>query len=196
MINNRLKQNDYENAAKLLGCDIPTVKAICAVESHGRGFNPDGSPLTLFEGHKFYKYTLGKYADIAPDLCYPKWTKQFYGKTWKEEQIRLDRAIALDKQAAYLSTSWGMFQIMGFNYASCGFKSVDDFVLMMKESEGCQLDAFCRFVIAIGAADELRNKDWVGFAKLYNGPAYLQNDYDHKLTVAYNRELHSQSKMT
>jgi len=189
MINNKLKQKDYDNAAQLLGCDFLTIKAICAVESNGRGFNPDGSPVTLFEGHKFYKYTNGKYSDVAPDLCYPKWTKQFYGKTWKEEQSRLDRAIALDRNAAYLSTSWGMFQIMGFNYSYCGFKAVEDFVSKIKESEGCQLEAFCRFVIAIGADDELRNKDWAAFARLYNGPQYAKNDYDNKLCRSYAKAI-------
>ena len=33
----------------------------------------------------------------------------------------------------------------------------------------------------------LRNKDWAGFAKRYNGPAYAENQYDKKLEKAYHK---------
>lgn len=33
----------------------------------------------------------------------------------------------------------------------------------------------------------LRNKDWAGFAKRYNGPAYTENQYDKKLEKAYHK---------
>ena len=33
----------------------------------------------------------------------------------------------------------------------------------------------------------LRNKDWTGFAKRYNGPAYAENQYDKKLEKAYHK---------
>lgn len=33
----------------------------------------------------------------------------------------------------------------------------------------------------------LRNKDWAGFAKGYNGPAYAENQYDKKLEKAYHK---------
>ena len=33
----------------------------------------------------------------------------------------------------------------------------------------------------------LRNKDWAGFAKRYNGPSYAENQYDKKLEKAYHK---------
>ena len=184
-----LKPSDFSDAAFELGCDVATVKAICSVESKGKGFNPDGSVVTLFEGHIFYKYTSGKFAKSHPDLCYQRWTRQFYGKTVKQEKDRLNRAMSLDANAAMMSTSWGMFQIMGFNHVRCGYRNVSHFVKDMGLSERQQLIAFVKFVKSIGAADELQSKDWAGFARLYNGPRYAENRYDEKLSFAYLANL-------
>jgi hypothetical protein len=43
------------------------------------------------------------------------------------------------------------------------------------------------FIKSAGLIDEIQNKDWAGFAKKYNGPAYAQNQYDVKLASAYER---------
>ena len=111
-----LVKQDFVDDAALIGCDVEAVMAVAAVESSGGGFDPEGFPKTLFEGHWFHKLTNGKYSADYPTLSYPKWTKQFYGKTWQEEKARLAQAMTLDRQAAMLSSSWGMFQIMGFNF--------------------------------------------------------------------------------
>jgi hypothetical protein len=56
-----------------------------------------------------------------------------------------------------------------------------------KESEGNQLRHMANFIKSAGLIDEIQNKDWAGFAKKYNGPAYAQNQYDVKLASAYER---------
>lgn len=182
---NTLTEQDFIDAAADLNCEVAAVKAVCKVEAPRGGFNPDGSPVTLFEGHKFFKFTNGAHSIDAPDLCYPKWTRVHYGKTWQAEQARLQRAIALDREAALKSASWGRFQIMGFNHIACGFDTVEAFVEAMKEGEGAQLKAFVGFVRNAGLAPALRRRDWAGFAAGYNGPAYAENDYDGKLAMAY-----------
>ena len=128
-----LTDKDFQDAAIALGCEVAAIQAVCQVEAPKGGFNPDGSPVTLFEGHKFYKYTDGLYAFKAPDLCFPMWTKKHYGRNWTEEQNRLSRAIALDEEAALMSASWGKFQIMGFNHHLVGFGTVGEFVKAMKK---------------------------------------------------------------
>ena len=55
----------------------------------------------------------------------------------------------------------------------------------MKSSYKEQLKLFVYFIINNDLAKYLRNKDWAGFAKKYNGPAYEQNQYDKKLENAY-----------
>jgi hypothetical protein len=176
---------DFDAAAQRLGCDVAAVRAVTAVEARGSGFNPDGSPKTLFEGHKFSKFTQGRYDRTHPDLSYPTWSRQWYGKTWRDEKDRLRRAMALNPNAAQLSASWGLFQIMGFNHAACGYARLDKFVAAMHESEAKHLEAFVAYVIERGLADELRDHRWADFARLYNGPAYAANKYDTKLAAAW-----------
>lgn len=180
-----LTLQDFAAAATALQCEVAAIQAVCAVEAPRGGFNPDDSPVTLFEGHKFYKFTNGKFAVQAPDLCYPTWTRKWYGKDWAAERDRLARAIDLDPTAALMSASWGKFQIMGFNHAMVGFDTVQAFVAAMQTSEAEHLKAFVQFVRTAGLTPSLRRLDWAGFAHGYNGPDYAANDYDGKLALAY-----------
>ena len=101
-------------------------------------------------------------------------------RAWAAEQAR-----KIHREAADASASWGMFQIMGFNFAACGEKSVESFVAAMCESERKQLILSGRFIRQGGMLPALQNRNWVDFAKRYNGPAYAQNKYDEKLAKAY-----------
>lgn len=180
-----IKLEDVIDDATRIGCEPEVVLAVAEVESAGGGFSPDGFPKTLFEGHWFHKLTKGKYSAQYPSISYPSWTKVHYGRTWQAERARLDLAVSLDRTAAFQSASWGMFQIMGFNHGACGYKTVQQFVNAMCKNENSQLEAFVGYVIDRGLADELQRKDWHGFARHYNGPAYMQNDYAGKLERAY-----------
>lgn len=180
-----LNRSDFEDDANRLGCDVAAIMAVAQVESVGGGFDPEGFPKTLFEGHWFYRLTKGKFAAAHPTLCFPKWTKAYYGKSWHEEKARLGQAILLDRSAALQSASWGMFQIMGFNHAYCGHKTVQQFVTAMCKDENAQLAAFTEYVANSGLADELRARDWHRFARAYNGPEYQKNNYAEKLAAAY-----------
>lgn len=184
-----LTDADFQRAAVKLGCELAVIKAVAAVESMGGGFDAEGFPKVLFEGHWFHKLTGGKYSLTHPTISYPRWTKAHYGKTAQQEKARLTAATALDRDAALKSASWGMFQIMGGNHAKCGFGTVQQFVNAMCKSEGAQLDAFVSFIFATGLVDALRKKDWAAFAKGYNGPAYAANKYDQKLAAAYQKAL-------
>ena len=58
----------------------------------------------------------------------------------------------------------------------------------MRESEGQQLDAFVRFIIASPQIHmALRKQDWTAFAAGYNGPAFAKNSYDKRLEAAYRK---------
>lgn len=183
----KLVYADYVDDAKRLGCDVATIQTVAQVESSGSGFCPDGFPKTLFEGHIFSRFTKGRFDLTNPAVSYPKWTKAFYGKTWQAERSRLDEAIRLDRTSALMSASWGMFQIMGMNFAKCGFKTVQQFVTAMCKDSNTQLEIFTTYVIESGLADELRDRRWADFARLYNGPSYGVNQYDVKLAKAYDK---------
>ena len=117
-----LSEGDYLNAANILGVNVPAVKAVARVESAGGGFLSNGKPKVLFEGHHFAKNTNGKYDKSHPSLSYREFTRAFYSKDGIKEYARYESAKGLDSHAAMLSASWGMFQIMGFNYKSAGCK--------------------------------------------------------------------------
>lgn len=93
----------------------------------------------------------------------------------------------LDEEAALQSASWGLFQIMGFNFKACRFKTVFDFVDAHVESEARQLDAALGFIRSKELVSTLKEKDWARFARVYNGPGYAKNKYDEKLAAAYRR---------
>lgn len=181
--------DDLRRAALRLGCSTAAIAAVAEVESKDGGFNPDETPKTLFEGHQFHRLTNGRFDASHPTLSFEKWTREFYGRSWQDEQARLDRAKNLDFKAALLATSWGRFQIMGFNYALCGYVSVLDFVDDMGKSESKQLAAFVEFIEHRNMADELRDLRWADFARLYNGPDFAKNGYDQKLARAYTLAL-------
>jgi hypothetical protein len=188
-----LTDDDFANAAKKLNCDIAAIKAVAEVESSGNGFLSDGRVKILFEGHQFYKYTKGAYATSNPTICFKKWTREFYTKGANAdirgagELARLEQAMALDRTAALLSASYGKFQIMGFNFAVAGFKTVDEFYEAMQVSEGEHLNAFCNYIKGNSLDDELRTHNWAGFAYRYNGPEYKKNQYDTKLAKAHKK---------
>jgi hypothetical protein len=179
-----LKELDYVVAAQLIGCEPATIKAVKLVEAPHGGFLDDGRPVILFEAHLFSYATNHQYDLKYPDISSLKWNRKLYiGGVGEYE--RLNRAKELNEIAALESTSFGMFQILGKNHAECEFKNVLDFVDAMNESEVRQLIAFVKYVKARNLDDELRSKNWTGFAAAYNGPLYKENHYDERLAAAY-----------
>ncbi|RZK45517.1 MAG: N-acetylmuramidase family protein, partial [Pedobacter sp.] len=117
---------------------------------------------------------------------YPTWDIERIRPYYKLNQHeRLAKAIRINETAALKSASWGAFQIMGFNHEKCGFKSVQEFVKAMEKDEYSQLDSFCKYLCATHLDVNLKNLDWKGFARGYNGPDYVKNQYDTKLAKAY-----------
>jgi len=170
------------NAAQKLGCEVAAVRAVIDVESRG-GFLPDGRPKILFERHYFSRLTGRKFDASHPGISNGQWGG--YGAGGAHQYDRLDEAIALDRDAALRSASWGLFQIMGDHCKTLGFADAEAFVAAMVSGEAAQLDAFVSFVKVNALADELIRHDWAGFARGYNGPAFRQNRYDEKLSAAY-----------
>lgn len=177
----------FDSAAKRLGCEPAAVRAVAEVESNGSGFLADGQVKILFEPHIFSRRTGGRFDKSHPDISYPKWDRARYGAGGQHQHNKLQRAAALDRDAAIESASWGAFQIMGFNWKVCGYGSLQAFINDVSLSADGQLRAFVGYCIGRGLADELQRKDWVGFASAYNGPGYAANQYDSKLAAAYRR---------
>lgn len=190
----RLIDEDFTQVAELLGCEPAALKAVQQVETGGRGgfFSP-GRPAILFERHIFWTQLKKRgsnpedYVKGNENILYPKWEKGHY-KGGIGEYDRLEQARKINREAADASASWGMFQIMGFNYAACGEESIESFVRSMCESEFKQLLLTANFIKKNSQMlQALQARDWAVFAKCYNGPAYAQNRYDVKLEAAYQK---------
>jgi murein DD-endopeptidase MepM/ murein hydrolase activator NlpD len=95
---------------------------------------------------------------------------------------RLRKAFKLDASAALQACSWGAFQIMGSNYKTLGYATVQEMVKDMSRSERPHLKGFVNFVKADPAlVKAAKNEDFAAFASRYNGPTYKENDYDTKM---------------
>jgi len=190
MIMTGLTITDFQEAAKELNIDVPVIMAVADVESAGDGFLKDGRPKILFEAQWFSKFTNGKFNLSHPNISSPKWDRTLY-KGGAREYTRLEEAKKLDLIAALMSTSWGMFQIMGFNFELCGFDNVIDFVKSNYNGVKSQLMSFVSYLKKRNIHTFLLARDWAKFAKFYNGPGYKVNHYDEKLKKAYFKYLES-----
>lgn len=185
-------KQDLEALAKELNCKYAALMAIKEVESGG-SFTQMGRPIALHEGHIFWKYLKEQGLDPTSigtsDILYPKWTKQYY-KTGDQEYELIDKAFQINIPAALMSSSLGMFQIMGFNYKACGCKTPNEFWGRSALSELEQIKMFANFIKNNPKMlKALQEEDWAAFAKLYNGPEYKQNNYDTKLAKAFSHYL-------
>ena len=172
------------------GAHIWTVVEVeTAGVTQGFGFRIDRRPHILFERHKFRLFTDGRFDEEAPDISGPPGA---YGSL-NIQYDRLEKAMtlceknALGVEPALKAASWGMGQVMGFNHTIAGFASAADMVEAMKTGEDAQLSAMAGFLIGTGLVDALVKKDWVGFAKGYNGKNYWMNKYDIKLSEQFHR---------
>lgn len=182
-----LAPHDIAAAAAQLQCEAAAIWAVCDVESAGGGFLPDRRPKILFEAHVFGRLTGHRWDAAHPNVSAPAWDRALYGAAGAHQYERLAEAMALDRDAALQAASWGLFQVMGLNYAACGFASVEVYVAAMCAGEGAQLVAFAAFCRHNRLDRFLRAHDWTGFALGYNGPGEAANDYDARLAAAYRR---------
>jgi peptidoglycan hydrolase-like protein with peptidoglycan-binding domain len=171
--------------AESLDVQLPAIWSVLTVETSGCGFLRDRRPQILFERHKFHGATGGRFDEVAPDLS--NRVRGGYAQTGSGEYERLQRAVALDENAALESTSWGLGQIMGFNAATVGFTDVNDMIEKFRDSEDQQLGAMMAFIQDANIAPALRAEDWPAFAFRYNGAGFKEGHYDEKLADAHAR---------
>lgn len=172
-----------DQATADLGCHPAMVMAVAEVESAGAPFLPDGRPRILFERHWFHKLTGGRFSEAHTAISSSK--PGGYSKTGEGEWVRLTAARELANEAALMSASWGLFQILGANYRAAGFADVGSFAEAMHRNAGEHLKAFVAFIKANGLEGAMRRRDFVTIAKIYNGPAYRKNRYDDRMAAAF-----------
>ncbi|MGD8275354.1 MAG: N-acetylmuramidase domain-containing protein [Thiohalocapsa sp.] len=166
------------------------LRAVLAVESAGSGFllrePPPARPKILFEAHWFYKLTPLPVSKTRPDLSSRRWNRNLY-KGGSAEWGRLQDAMEFDPLQALKSASWGLGQVMGFNYTVAGCESMEQFVVENFTGEKAQFNHMLAFIDNNDLMGHLRAGRWASFAKGYNGAGYRANRYDEKLAAAARR---------
>ncbi len=185
-------------AREIVGCAPEALQAVIEVETPGFGFDPEGYLVCLPELHKIPRYLPAdkRRAARRAGLWRRKWSRDQYrglssytrnpDHAGKQRRALWGRIAALDERTAWLVTSWGLPQLMGFNYRLAGYDSPEAMVRAFADSEVAQIEAMGRFIVARGLDDELRALDWRGFARGYNGPGQVAR-YAGLLARAHSR---------
>ncbi len=174
----------FQSALTSLGIDAATLWAMMAVETPGCGYLVDRRPQILFERHIFSRLTGGQYDQTNPDISNP--VGGGYGAGGAAQYARLAEAVVLDQDHALESASWGLGQVLGTNYTSLHYASVDAMVADMCATEDAQLAAVVGFVVTNRLATALQNQQWATYASGYNGHGYAANHYDTRLASHYS----------
>lgn len=175
-----LTDEDFLIVAKELDVEVAAIKAVVVIEAGKsmKGFWAPGVPVVNFDRSVFSKYR-GKGSGRKDKV--PAGLSGYALKEWTQ----LVNARRISGDGADMGTFWGMFQIGGFNYRLCGCDSVKEFVTLMSTSELEQLELFAAMIVNTGMITDLRNKNWAGFARKYNGASYARRGYHTRMAAAY-----------
>lgn len=177
-----LSDEGMDQVCSTLGVSESEVWAVLTVETRGFGFLQDRRPQILFERHIFHRLTQGRHDSGNANISSANAGGYLGGPG---EYTRLEQAMSLDREAALGSASWGIAQVMGFNYGVAGFATIDAMVAGMVTDEDAQLLAMANFIKGNMLTRALQRQNWVSFARGYNGPEFKKNEYDTRLAAAH-----------
>jgi hypothetical protein len=192
---------DIHDEAKRAGIEPAVLLAVAQVECGGISLYRIGArsePPIRFEGHYFDQRLTGRQRQDAraKGLADPVAGAVRNPLSQSGRWQLLEAAAAINRQAAYESTSWGIGQVMGVHWKWLGYDSVDVLVTEARNSLKGQLRLMIRFIEKSGLAAALARHDWKTFARAYNGPKFTQNRYDTKLSLAWRRYAAAESNHT
>jgi hypothetical protein len=168
-----------------IGIDPAVAVATLAVESGGRSAGQDGRLLIRFENHIFYKYwgaahdaEFRQHFTFDPNVTWKghNW-RPTVNEPWRASHVDIQSvewdafgfACGLDDNAARLSISMGITQVMGFNHDTIGYATPAAMFDAFSRSPRYQVLGFFDFVRKNGAIPALQNADYSRFALIYNG---------------------------
>lgn len=194
-----LTDAQIESIASELKCEPAAVSAIVRQEASGVAYLGNGLPKIRYERHFFFRLLLPekKQANYKkeknpypqyPDICFP--VPGGYGPEGMHQYERLISAAAINLEVALKSCSWGLFQIMGEYFKSCGCSSVAEMANKSMMGADEQRELFVSFLCneKHGVLKGLQDKDWEKVAAGYNGKDWRKSnpDYAKKLQAFYD----------
>lgn len=189
MILSQELQGLVKNHAVKINAPAWNLAGVVQVESTGLPFwSVEGQrvPPARPEGHYFYRLLKGEQRAeaVRRGLAHPAVGGIKVPSQWAAVYDMIERMKQINEEAALMSCSWGMGQVMGENYRDLGYASVYELVEANYKSADGQLDCMIRFIKRFSLVDEIQRGDWKGFAVVYNGPRYAMNRYDVKMAEA------------
>lgn len=185
---------DIAQAAETLKVDEAVIWTIHDVESSGDPFI-DGRPAILFEPHRFSRSTNHRYDTSHPSISSRSWNRKLYPRAQEGRYRQLIMAVRLDVDAAFMSASYGAFQILGENWKVCGAISPWSFAWKQAQTEGDQLEALVRFVEGTRLVTALRKcrpgdpDSCIPFVGGYNGTGFRSNRYHIRFAEGLARRM-------
>lgn len=171
-----------EEFARVHSIEKAKLLAFLSVESSGQAF--DGNhPTVRFECTKFNNISN---EEVPCEIN----SRNKYGIPEHTNLQAFNRALEVNRREALLSSSYGLGQVMGFNYNLAGYGSVEDYYEAMFKEEN-QVLAFLTFIenrnpVLISELQK-EDTDWAVIARNYNGEDYKSNNYDVRLEEEYQR---------
>jgi hypothetical protein len=157
--------------AQAYGLPVETALAVFFVES-GTAYDPrTGLVIIRFEPAVFRRKT-------GEEVSFSRGGQS-------DEWQNLTRAYEVEAEAALWSTSYGLPQLMGFNWQVTRQQSLTDMVLAFQNSCVEQVAGFFGFVENNGLVRFIKNADWREFTRRYNGPGNV-TAYSSRLINALN----------
>ncbi len=179
-----------QTIASSINVPYQALLAVISVESNGvmgEVINGKLEPLIRYEGHYFDKLCKPAVREAARKAGVSN-PKSLGVKNPASQAARwklVEKAAAFDKDAAYMSCSYGVGQVMGSHYKALGYSSVHNMVEDARSGFLGQVRIMAKFIKQNGLDKFLRALDWSAFARGYNGPNYKVNKYDTKMAAAY-----------
>lgn len=151
------------------GISTRSALAVFSVES-GRAYDPaTGLIIIRYEPHVFRRRS-------GHDIRWKRGGQQ-------QEWTNLERAYEVNKEAALASCSYGLPQLMGFNWEVTDHPNQREMVLAFQRSCEEQVAGFFGFVRANNLLRFIERSDWRAFTRRYNGPGNV-DEYSGRLIRA------------
>lgn len=162
-----------QDFAKQYNIEFPLLLAIGKKES-GLMHCKDGQLQKRFEPHIYKGFLRVKKGEIEKHPSLPSLSADWI-KTHTDDELK------------NLSTSYGVYQIMGWHYKDLYYQTVGDMVEDWNNEE-IHIKDFCLFCIRYYNGkflEALQKKDFEKIALLYNGKYFRANKYDTDIKKFY-----------
>lgn len=193
----KITDTEIEKIANEFGLGFKVVKTVLLIESAGSGFDSKTGLIKIqFEPHVFHRELATKKISSTLKLITGTLYNLTIGNFVIENKVDIqskeweafDIAKKVNEDAAYRATSFGLGQIMGFNYKASGYTSAKEMADDFSKGEYNQLRGMMNFIKSQSKMfTALKATDWETFARLYNGPSYKRFQYDTKLRDTYSK---------